>query len=108
MEHQPHSQTPTAGTDPDRRSRSYYDPATGSWTQQDSVVGLGDPTTGNRYAYAGDDPVNNADPHGTEVTPGGGYDPSAGFYGNSGSVSGEGRLRPPPRALVVSSQSVSA
>jgi RHS repeat-associated protein len=42
----------------------YYDPAIGRWTQQDSVVSLGDPANANRYAYAGDDPVNSVDPGG--------------------------------------------
>lgn len=44
----------------------YYDPAIGRWTQQDSVVSLGDPGNGNRYAYAGDDPVNNVDSTGAK------------------------------------------
>jgi RHS repeat-associated protein len=42
----------------------YYDPNIGRWTQQDSVVSLGNPANGNRYAYAGDDPVNVVDPGG--------------------------------------------
>ncbi|MCA1703577.1 MAG: RHS repeat-associated core domain-containing protein, partial [Actinobacteria bacterium] len=42
----------------------YYDPNLGRWTQQDSVVSLGDPANANRYAYAGDDPVNFVDPTG--------------------------------------------
>jgi hypothetical protein len=33
-------------------------------TQQDTIVSLGDPARGNRYAYAGDDPVNFIDPSG--------------------------------------------
>ncbi len=36
----------------------YYDPTTGKWTQQDPAGGLG------TYMFAGDDPVNNADPTG--------------------------------------------
>jgi RHS repeat-associated protein len=42
----------------------YYDPTIGRWTQQDSVVAVGDPSNGNRYAYAGDDPANFVDPDG--------------------------------------------
>ena len=42
----------------------YYNPTTGSFTQQDTVVILGDPSNGNRYAYTGGDPVNNVDPSG--------------------------------------------
>lgn len=39
----------------------YYEPATGRWTQQDSVGSLGNPADGNRYAYLGDDPMNFVD-----------------------------------------------
>ncbi len=42
----------------------YYDPTRGRWTQQDSIISLGNPAKGNRYAYAGDDPVNRVDPSG--------------------------------------------
>jgi RHS repeat-associated protein len=42
----------------------YYSPASGRFTQQDSVVSLADPAEGNRFAYAADDPVNSADPTG--------------------------------------------
>jgi hypothetical protein len=39
--------------------------AMGRWTQQDPVGGsLGDLNSANRYAYAGDDPVNATDPSG--------------------------------------------
>lgn len=50
-----------------RFGQRYYDPAVGRWTQQDSVTHLGDPTQGNAYGYAGDDPVNNTDPQGTTL-----------------------------------------
>ena len=44
----------------------YYDPTLGRWTQQDPLGGsLFDPSTGNRYAYANDDPGNLVDPTGT-------------------------------------------
>jgi RHS repeat-associated protein len=44
--------------------RRWYDPNTGRFTQQDSVNLIGDPRIGNRYAFAGDNPVNYADPSG--------------------------------------------
>ena len=40
----------------------WYDPTTGRFTQQDSLTHLADPQHGNRYAYAGDDPITNTDP----------------------------------------------
>jgi hypothetical protein len=39
----------------------YYDPATGQFLTVDPLVGQ----TGQAYAYAGDDPVNETDPTGT-------------------------------------------
>jgi RHS repeat-associated protein len=42
----------------------WYNPALGRFTQPDSIVRLADPDNGNRYAYAGDDPINNIDPTG--------------------------------------------
>jgi RHS repeat-associated protein len=45
----------------------YYNPATGALTQQDDVSHTGDLTQGNRFAYAGDDPVNDIDPAGTSL-----------------------------------------
>jgi len=43
----------------------FYNPATASWTQQDSLPGsIQSPSTVNRYAYVAGDPVNNADPSG--------------------------------------------
>jgi RHS repeat-associated protein len=43
----------------------YYDATTGRWTQMDPIGGsLANPSTLNGYIYAGDDPVNNADPSG--------------------------------------------
>ena len=42
----------------------YYDPTLGRFTQQDSIVSLGDPANGNRYAYVAADPVNRIDPSG--------------------------------------------
>lgn len=42
----------------------YYDPSIGRWTQQDSVDAPGNPANANRYAYAGDNPVNSVAPSG--------------------------------------------
>ena len=42
----------------------WYNPGTGRWTQQDTLDAPLDPANANRYAYAGDDPVNNLDPLG--------------------------------------------
>ncbi len=49
----------------------YYNPGFGRWSQQDPVRGsLADPTSLNRYVYAGDDPVNRVDPSGKfEIEP---------------------------------------
>jgi RHS repeat-associated protein len=43
----------------------YYSPALGRWTQPDPIAGSIDaPKNINRYLYAGDDPINHADPLG--------------------------------------------
>lgn len=42
----------------------YYAPTVGSWTQLDSLSQINDPTQADRYAYAGDDPINDMDPTG--------------------------------------------
>lgn len=42
----------------------WYDPATGRWTQQDTLDNPLNPANANRYAFAGDDPINNLDPTG--------------------------------------------
>ncbi len=45
----------------------YYNPGFGRWSQQDPVKGhLDNPTSLNRYVYAGNDPVNLVDPSGRE------------------------------------------
>lgn len=44
----------------------WYNPATGSWIQQDRLNAPLSPTNGNRYAYVGDDPVNRFDPTGAD------------------------------------------
>jgi RHS repeat-associated protein len=42
----------------------YYDPPVGRWTQRDPLNLFQDPRQANRYAFAGDDPVNGTDPSG--------------------------------------------
>ena len=42
----------------------YYNPTTGTWTQQDDLDAPLDPGNANRYAYVGGDPINNTDPTG--------------------------------------------
>jgi RHS repeat-associated protein len=42
----------------------YYDPATARFSQPDTINRLADPRNANEYAYAGSDPVNEADPTG--------------------------------------------
>jgi RHS repeat-associated protein len=42
----------------------YYDPNLGRFTQQDSINVVGDPSHGNKYAYAGCNPTTNTDPTG--------------------------------------------
>ncbi len=44
----------------------YYDPSGGRWTQLDPLQHLLDLRQGNRYGYAGSDPINNTDPRGAD------------------------------------------
>ena len=44
----------------------WYDPTTGRWTQQDTLDAPLNPANANRYAYAGDDPINGQDPTGQD------------------------------------------
>jgi RHS repeat-associated protein len=41
--------------------------AVGGWTQEDTLDTPLDPANANRYAYAGDDPINGTDPAGAYV-----------------------------------------
>lgn len=42
----------------------YYNPKTGTFTQQDTFDQPLNPANSNRYAYAGNDPINNTGPIG--------------------------------------------
>ncbi|MDJ0358577.1 RHS repeat-associated core domain-containing protein [Paenarthrobacter sp. PH39-S1] len=44
----------------------WYNPTTGRWTQQDTLDNPLDPANANRYTYAANDPINNADPTGMD------------------------------------------
>jgi RHS repeat-associated protein len=46
----------------------YYDPTTMRWTQKDPLNLFRDPRQANRYAFAGSDPVNRADPTGQQMS----------------------------------------
>ncbi|MEY2847833.1 MAG: hypothetical protein RI885_498 [Actinomycetota bacterium] len=42
----------------------WYNPVVGRWAQQDTLDAPLDPANANRYAFAGNDPINNTDPTG--------------------------------------------
>jgi len=42
----------------------WYNTTTGTWTQQDTLDAPLDPKNGNRYQFAGGDPINGSDPSG--------------------------------------------
>jgi RHS repeat-associated protein len=46
----------------------WYNPATGTFTQQDTLDAPLDLANANRYAFAGGDPVNHVDPSGTHAS----------------------------------------
>lgn len=77
----------------------WYDPTIVRWSQQDPVNNTASLTQGNRYAYAGDDPVNNADPSGSSFYrsyAGGMWGLAGGAAGSSlaYAAGGEGLLTP--------------
>jgi RHS repeat-associated protein len=43
----------------------YYDPSTGSWTQQDPIGQQCDVNSADPFTFSGDAPVNQTDPKGT-------------------------------------------
>jgi RHS repeat-associated protein len=44
----------------------FYNPSTGTWTQQDTLNTPLDPTNANRYQYTADNPINLTDPTGSD------------------------------------------
>jgi RHS repeat-associated protein len=58
----------------------YYNTGLGDWTQQDPLDQINNVRQANRYAYAGDDPINNIDPSGN------------GFLSSLGSVLGDASI----------------
>jgi RHS repeat-associated protein len=58
----------------------YYDPTTGRWTQQDPEDHLGSTTQGDRFLFAGSDPINLSDPTG--------FSEASEFYAYAGGGSG--------------------
>lgn len=47
----------------------WYNPVTGTWTQQDTLDSPLDPGNANRYGFAALDPINNSDPTGRALDP---------------------------------------
>jgi RHS repeat-associated protein len=45
----------------------YYDPVNANWTQQDPLNQIGSTTQGDRFLFAGSDPINLSDPRGLSV-----------------------------------------
>ena len=45
----------------------FYNPTTGTWTQQDPINAPLDPHNANRYQYAADNPINYTDPTGRDA-----------------------------------------
>ncbi|MES9542869.1 RHS repeat-associated core domain-containing protein [Actinomadura sp. NPDC000600] len=63
-----------------------YDPVTGRFLSADPVTGGGDPLTANGYSYAGNNPVDHADPTGQYRDDG--FRPGRSSYGNDGAREG--------------------
>ena len=64
----------------------WYNPGTGTWTQQDTLDSPLSALNANRYAYAGNDPVNNIDPTGTKSDPKDFASTVGAFAGGAGGV----------------------
>jgi RHS repeat-associated protein len=45
----------------------YYNSADERWTQEDPLANIGSFTQGDRYSFAGDDPINASDPTGDSI-----------------------------------------
>ena len=63
-----HAGIKDAGSGLVKFGQRWYNPTTGTWTQQDTLDNPLDPANANRYAYAGDDPINGSDPSGASLT----------------------------------------
>ncbi len=51
----------------DRYGARWYNPTTGTWTQQDTLNAPLNPANANRYTYVGGDPINGIDPTGLDA-----------------------------------------
>ncbi len=86
-----------------------YLPAIGRWTQQDPLDQTGDLYEGNRYVYAGGDPVNLTDPTGTHIVEDayeGAKETSQATFNGSTTMSIRRCLERPGAALFVTVRSV--
>jgi RHS repeat-associated protein len=84
----------------------WYNPATGSFTQQDPATRLANPANGNRYAYAAGNPVNYTDPAGLCALSAPGAPPVACTGQPVGG--GGGGYTPPPAQSVITTPAPSA
>ena len=63
-----HAGIKDAGSGLIKFGQHWYNPTTDTSTQQDTPDNPLDPANANRYAYAGDDPINGNDPSGASLT----------------------------------------
>jgi RHS repeat-associated protein len=77
----------------------WYDPTTGRFTQQDTMDAPLDPHNANRYAYAGGDPLNIADPTGNASLACGVATAVARGSRSVGQAPSEPRGREPPQGI---------
>ena len=66
----------------------YYEPSTARWTQLDPLNLFQDPRQGNRYAFAGADPVNHIDPTGALFDLDISFSPEEGLFNAIGIIGG--------------------